>query len=75
MADTQLSYLRMTFKNSDGKNYSIQMRYPKDNLTTEDIDTVMDLIVTKNIISTKGGDLTTVSDGGVLVRSFTDLVD
>jgi len=75
MADTQVSYLRMTFKNAEGKSYSIQMRYPKDDLTTEQIDTVMDLIVTKNIISTKGGDLASVYDGGVLVRSFTDLVD
>ena len=75
MADTQVSYLRMIFKNADDKSYSIQMRYPKDNLTTEDIETVMDLIVTKNIVSTKGGDLASVYDGGVLIRSFTDLVD
>lgn len=75
MADSTVSYVRMTFKNASGNNYSIQLRHPKDGLTTAEVETVMNTILTKNIISTKGGDLSSIADGGVLIRSFTDLID
>jgi len=75
MADSIVSYVRMTFKNTSGNSYSIQLRYPKEDLTTTEVEGVMNTIIAKNIISTKGGNLNTVADGGVLIRSFTDLVD
>jgi len=75
MADSTVNYVRMTFKNTYGNNYSIQLRYPKEDLTTTEVENVMNTIITKNIISTKGGNLNTVADGGVLIRSFTDLIE
>ncbi|HXK70941.1 MAG TPA: DUF2922 domain-containing protein [Caldisericia bacterium] len=75
MADSTVNYVRMTFKNTSGNNYSIQLRYPKEDLTTTEVENVMNTIITKNIISTKGGNLNTVADGGVLIRSFTDLIE
>ena len=75
MADSTVSYVRMTFKNTSGNSQSIQLRYPKEDLTTTEVEGVMNTIIAKNIISTKGGNLNTVADGGVLIRSFTDLID
>ena len=41
--------LVMVFKNSVGKNVTISIEDPKDNLTEEQIKTAMDLIVEKNV--------------------------
>ena len=41
--------LVMVFKNSIGKNVSISIEDPKDNLTETEIKTAMDLIVEKNV--------------------------
>ena len=41
--------LVMVFKNSVGKNVSISIDDPKDNITETEIKTTMELIVEKNI--------------------------
>lgn len=41
--------LVMVFKNSVGKNVTISIEDPKDNLTEEQIKTAMDLIVEKKV--------------------------
>ena len=41
--------LVMVFKNSVGKNVSISIEDPKDNLTETEIKTAMELIVEKNV--------------------------
>ncbi len=41
--------LVMIFKNSVGKKVSISIEDPRDDLTEEEIKTVMDLIVAKNV--------------------------
>jgi hypothetical protein len=35
----------------------------------------MDLVIAKNIILTSGGALLTKKDGGIITRTFTDLVE
>ena len=47
MTDTKK--LVMVFKNSVGKNVSISIDDPKDNITETEIKTTMELIVEKNI--------------------------
>ena len=75
MPDTSVTTLQLSFLNASGAPYSMSFRYPKGDLTTLDIETVMDLVITKNIILTVGGALSTKKDGGIIVRSFTDMVD
>jgi hypothetical protein len=75
MADTSRTYLSMTFLNASGANYSISLPYPKADLTSLQIETFMDLVIAKNIILTSGGALLTKKDGGIITRTFTDLVE
>lgn len=49
--------LVLTFKNEEGQNTSIRLRYPKDDLTSAQVKTLMDTIIQKNIFATTGGDL------------------
>ena len=46
---TETKKLEMVFKNSVGKNVSISIDDPKDNITETEIKTTMELIVEKNI--------------------------
>ena len=46
---TETKKLVMVFKNSVGKNVSITIDDPKDNITETEIKTTMELIVEKNI--------------------------
>jgi len=47
---------------------------PKDGITTAELQALGNLIVTKNIITTKNGELVQFVDGGIVERTFTDLV-
>lgn len=49
--------LVMTFKNEAGQNVNVRVRYPKENLTSGEVQSVMQTIVAKNIFPTVGGDL------------------
>lgn len=46
---TESKKLVMIFRNSAGKNVSISIDDPKDDLTEEQIKTAMELIVEKNV--------------------------
>ena len=74
MADTDVTRLQLSFKNAEDKTYSMSFLYPRADVTALEIDTAMDLIISKNIIQTKGGELISVFDGGLVNRTFTDLV-
>ena len=52
--------LEMTFRNTVGKEITLSLADPKDDLTLAQVNTVMDDIVAKNIFTTAsgGGDLT-----------------
>ena len=75
MADYTKKTLQMTFNNSNGKSVTLSFPYPKDDITTTEIEAVMDTLIAKNIISSSDGDLSTKKDGGVVEKTFTDLVD
>jgi hypothetical protein len=45
MADTFRDYVKMSFINASGKTSNIQLRYPKADLTTLELETAMDLIL------------------------------
>lgn len=49
--------LVMTFKNEAGQNVNVRVNYPRENLTGQEVDAVMDTILQKNIFPTTGGDL------------------
>lgn len=50
--------LILTFKNEAGQKVNLRVQNPKENLTAQEVEAVMDLILEKNIFPTLGGDLT-----------------
>jgi len=59
--------LEMVFRNASGKEMTLSLVDAKDNLTLAEVKAVMQDIVTKNIFSTKSGDLVQVVEA--LIRS------
>ena len=61
--------LQMTFLNDAGKNFIISIPSVKDDLTSEQIKTLMELIISKKVIETSGGDLVKAIGANVVSRS------
>ncbi|MEL1135912.1 DUF2922 domain-containing protein [Desulfitobacterium sp. THU1] len=57
MAITTTKVLRLTFATSGGKNLTITLPNPREDLTKAEIETVMDMILAKNIFFTSDGEL------------------
>jgi hypothetical protein len=47
---------------------------PKTTITQAQVASLMQMFITKNVVDTKNGALTTIVDGGIVERTFTDLV-
>lgn len=75
MATQTTNILRMSFRTAGGAAYSITVPTPKANLTAAEVETVMDLIVTKNIFVTPNGDLTGKLDIKIIDTTINDLYD
>lgn len=75
MAITTQKVLRMSFATSGGSTFSISLPQPKATLTREQIETVMDLIIAKNLFNTTSGDLTVVRDIKIIDTTTNDLFD
>lgn len=49
--------LVMAFRNEEGQAFRLRLRYPRENLSSEEVAQVMDLILARNVFATSGGDL------------------
>jgi hypothetical protein len=49
--------LVLAFKNEAGQNVNIRVRYPREDLTGQEVLGVMNTIIQKNVFPTTGGDL------------------
>lgn len=65
--------LQMVFQNQVGKNVSISIGDVKDNITADEIKALMQLIITKNIFESTGGDLTTIMSADVVTRDVQEM--
>ncbi|HHV65416.1 MAG TPA: DUF2922 domain-containing protein [Peptococcaceae bacterium] len=75
MAATTSKVLRMTFENAGGRTFNITMPEPREDLTSSEIETAMDLIIDRNIFSTSGGDLVAKRDIKIIDTITDDLYD
>ncbi|MGB9682875.1 MAG: DUF2922 domain-containing protein [bacterium] len=62
----QRQTLRLTWRNTAGRSYSLTINNPKDNITVEEIEAFMDLAIAKNIIQSSGGDLVAKQDAHMI---------
>lgn len=60
--------LIMKFLNEQNKNVSISIDDPREDVTEEEIKTVMETIVSKNIFGSKGGNFVKI-DGAKIVTT------
>lgn len=65
--------LQMVFQNQVGKNVSINIAQVKDDLTDEEVKSLMELIISKNIFESSGGDLITIMSASVVARDVEEL--
>ena len=66
--------LEMVFRDSLGKENILRLVDPKDGLTQADAKAAMDLIVAKNIFSTKNGDLVEAVEARIRTLETAELV-
>ncbi|OPX85521.1 MAG: hypothetical protein A4E53_03515 [Pelotomaculum sp. PtaB.Bin104] len=65
--------LRMSFKNEGGNTVSISLDAPRDNLTEAEVQAAMDLVISKNIFTSTGGNLVSKFDAKIIDTTVTDL--
>ncbi|MCW2276893.1 DUF2922 domain-containing protein [Heliophilum fasciatum] len=65
--------LRMTFATSEGGSFQLNIPDPLDTLDSTAIANAMDLIITKNVFTTKKGNLVSKKDAVVVETTMTDL--
>ncbi|MDT8719609.1 DUF2922 domain-containing protein [Clostridium sp. 19966] len=65
--------LSMTFTNEANKSTSFTLDYIKEDLTNEQVSTVMDLFINKNIFSSTGGDLKGKSAAQIVDKNVSKL--
>jgi hypothetical protein len=67
-------YISMVFGTENGKTHRIELNNPRTDVTQTDVQTTMQMIIDRNIITTKNGNLVSIIDGGVIQRDYTDLI-
>jgi hypothetical protein len=65
--------LQMVFQNQIGKNVSISIPEVREDVTESEIKTLMQLIISKNIFESVGGDLITVMEASLVKREVQEL--
>ncbi len=73
MASISKKVLRMTFKNALGSSVSFTLPEPKADLTSAQIEAVMDQIIAKNIFLSTGGALVSKRDIKIIDTTTNDL--
>jgi hypothetical protein len=63
----------MVFQNQAGNNVSISIPEVKDTLTQTEIKTLMELIVSKNIFESIGGDLVNLMEANLISRDVQEI--
>ncbi|GAB6181741.1 DUF2922 domain-containing protein [Desulfotomaculum defluvii] len=65
--------LELVFVNQAGSKVTLRVSNCREDLTVEDVKTVMQSIIDKNIFTSTGGDLVGYAGARVVTRSVTEL--
>jgi len=67
--------LRMVFRNEAGRNFTISLDNPRDNVTPAEIEAAMDQVIARNVFLSAGGALVAKQDVKIVDRTTNDLYD
>ena len=67
--------LQMIFRNEEGRNVTISIADPRDDLEVSEVEAVMEAILLRNIFSTAGGDIAYLSKAQLVSRDVETLVE
>ena len=65
--------LELVFKNVEGDTKVITVTDPRDNITAEEANEAMEIILASNVIETSGGDLTEIVEARLRITQVTVL--
>lgn len=65
--------LEMVFANAAGRRVTVRVASARADLTSEEVGQAMGQIITKNIFTSTGGDLTSQLGARVVTREITEL--
>lgn len=65
--------LEMVFRDALGKEHVLTLANPRDGLVQAEVQAAMDLIISKNIFTTKTGDMVQAAEARVRVVDVTTL--
>lgn len=65
--------LVMTFLNIEGKKTNITLNNVKPDVTTEEVSAAMDVVISRNIFESKGGDLISKDSAKIVDRTTTEI--
>lgn len=66
-------YLRMVFKTDQNKKVTLRITVPKEDLDAAEVKTVMNLIVTNNVVYSTAGDLVAIDGAYIIETGITEL--
>ena len=75
MATTSTKVLRLIFETSGGKSMTFTLPQPREDVTASDIETAMDLVISKDIFLSSSGTLAAKKDIKIIDTDTTDLYD
>lgn len=64
--------LNLKFKDVKGKTSTLSLNEPKDDLTKEQVNAAMDLVLSNNIFATKNGDLNAKTAAQIVTTEITE---
>jgi len=68
------STLELSFQNEMGRTARFLIADPKEDLTPQEVQQAMDLIVAKNIFSTSGGEIVKALGARIIIRDTVEII-
>ncbi|MGI6614470.1 MAG: DUF2922 domain-containing protein [Dethiobacteria bacterium] len=69
------STLQMIFSNEEGRNVTISVADPRDDLEAAEVETAMTNILQRNIFGTSGGNISALSKAQLVSREVEILIE
>ena len=67
--------LELIFLTEEGKRATISIQDPKEELTPQEVEAVMDQIVEKDVFTSKGNKLTQIMGARIVTRGVEDILE